>query len=197
MKVKQLLVKKILEKADLYEWSLQGFGMLRMYLEPEIRLHIWDSRYQIENVSIIHTHPWHFTSTVIAGCVRNVEYEDNENLWNFEFSNPHELYTQLILTGENAHGVQPIETCRLAVKSERVFYPGQSYRQFMTIPHQTFFEDGTVTVIERSDRTEQNHAYTYWDRSLGKNGWVSAAPRKATKDEIIDITQNALHRWFQ
>ena len=62
-----LLVKTILEASrhgGISGWSLQGLGMFRLYLSHEKRLHVWDARFRTSDVSVIHTHPWHFTSEV-------------------------------------------------------------------------------------------------------------------------------------
>lgn len=52
-------VRSILERATDLEWSLQGFGMLRHYLTPTVRLHVWASAFRVKNVSTIHDH-WDF-----------------------------------------------------------------------------------------------------------------------------------------
>ncbi len=77
--VTQSLALKLLEtsavRPEAFEWSLQGFGMLRLYLSKEVRLHVWDDRYAVKNVTTIHTHPWHFRSTVLFGELTDVLYQ--------------------------------------------------------------------------------------------------------------------------
>lgn len=70
----KLLVKAILEKARAYKWSIQGFGMLRLYLSAEVRLHVWDSRFRVPGVTDIHDHSWDFESEVAAGEVLQRRY---------------------------------------------------------------------------------------------------------------------------
>lgn len=189
--VNKLLVKKILENATDYRWSLQGFGMLRLYLADEVRLHVWDKRYQIEDVSIIHTHPWNFRSTVIAGAINNIQYREG-------IDHALALWRELIVTGEQATAVTQggPELVHLENMTTVYYVEGDSYYQPMHVPHKTLYEDGSVTVIERDGRLPNNHAYSYWPQLRGPNGWVSAAPRTATLEEVLDICGNALERWF-
>lgn len=58
------------------EWSIQGFGMLRTYLDDEHieRLHIWDVDQAVDDVSTIHDHPWDFTSRIVRGRIRNQRF---------------------------------------------------------------------------------------------------------------------------
>jgi hypothetical protein len=191
--INKLLVKKILEQCTSFDWSLQGFGMLRLYLDDEVRLHVWDSRYRVENVSIIHTHPWNFESFIIAGVMTNRMYAEHPNAMN---ENNFSHYRQKILTGENAKGVEPIEPCLLVPSANDTYTEGNRYFQDMQIAHESAYHDGTVSIVSRSNRTENDHAYTYWDKDSGIKGWVSAAPRKATEEEVVDICSYSLDRWF-
>src|ERR1039458_5729288 len=64
---------------DVNVWTVQGFGFLRTYFGPpdapkRFRLNLWDSHFTVPDVSIIHDHPWHFTSIVIAGQLFNNRY---------------------------------------------------------------------------------------------------------------------------
>lgn len=72
------LVRPILADplADGREWTIQGLGMLRTYLgdDKTNRLHVWHSGAQVPDVTMMHTHPWAFTSIVLAGLVRDTEY---------------------------------------------------------------------------------------------------------------------------
>lgn len=183
----QLLVKKILTNPLNYEWELQGFGMLRLYLDKEIRLQVWSKKYQTKNVSIIHTHPWNFKSTIICGQMTNILYSEKE----FPQYKENNFYKSRILTGKNAKQFNTKEVC--LIESKRTSYkPNECYYHDKTEPHKTEFIDGTVTIIERSNRSKENHAYSYWEIEHGENGWVSAAPRLATKQEILDICSEAL-----
>ena len=68
------LVKAILKSPYELKWSVQGLGMLRTYLSDEVRLHIWDRRLQIPQVSPLHDHPWHLDSEIVAGELRQHRY---------------------------------------------------------------------------------------------------------------------------
>ena len=74
LKLIQELVRLILVNANKFEWTLQGFGMLRLHLSGGVRLNIWDSRFRVPGVSTLHSHPWWFTSLIVSGSLANVRY---------------------------------------------------------------------------------------------------------------------------
>ena len=71
MKITKDIVSFILDHPADDGWTLQGLGMLRLYLTPTLRLHVWDSRYAVEGVSTMHNHSWHFSLYVVAGEIQN------------------------------------------------------------------------------------------------------------------------------
>jgi hypothetical protein len=184
----KLLVKKILERATEYDWSLQGFGMLRLYLEPEVRLHVWDHQFRIADVSDIHTHPWNFESTIVAGMLFNTQY--------YECTYGEAFYQGRIVTGEAAEVLEEPRVVRLSPFGRETYANGARYYQHMRVPHVTIAERGTVTIIARDSRQAASEAFSYWPAFRGRDGWVSAAPRTATADEVRRICDNSLQRWF-
>lgn len=189
MTLDELCVAKILERAEHYDWSLQGLGMLRLYLSSRVRLHVWDRRFAVENVSTIHDHPWHFESIVLVGSIRNRVFR--------------------VVPGEPTHHGQTIvcgpgggpaegwrADVRLELARERTIYPGtfcngerEGYRMEAPELHESVAEDGTVTIIEREPLPDAEHARVFFP--LGTE-WVSAEPRRATTDEIRAICAHAL-----
>ena len=194
----KVLVKEILKHPDDREWTLQGFGMLRTYLSPEVRLHVWDSRYAVDDVSTIHTHPWDMESEVLAGSLVNQRYMELGRDSTDEFISWTPFHRQTIVCGEGGgpRGT-PIMTSLFAIHSQTV--PdrwGQSkYSQKYDEIHESRPEDGTVTLVNRRVPNGGNPdlAYVYWPE--GKE-WVSAEPRKATPEEVLDICDRSLERWF-
>jgi len=179
-------VRYILENALAFTWTLQGFGMLRTYIGHSHRLHIWDSRYSVPNVSDIHTHPWNFDSTVVAGRMINLRYERrNDN------SNSH--MEQIIKCGEGGGlcGVPKREY--LVCSGSESLSEGESYHQEAHEIHRSIPESGTVTLVKRTVKSDPDHASVFWP--LGQS-WVSAEPRPATAEEITDICGFARSRWF-
>lgn len=187
--MKKLLVKAILEKAESYKWSLQGLGMLRLYLSNEVRLHVWDDRYKIDHVSPLHTHPWNFDSEIVAGVVRQIRYEV------YDAACDHlPVYNRvLIKCGANACTMSDAEQVRLFGSTLERYEEGKSYNQVADEIHESFPENGTVTAITRTFKADTEHAYVLWQ---GNGGFVSAEPRPATPEEVQAITKNALDRWF-
>lgn len=183
MSLSDLYIAKILERAEHFDWSLQGFGMLRLYLSREVRLHVWHSRFAVDNVSTIHNHPWHFESTVICGSIRNRVYRVVEG-------DPTH-YEQGIVCGPGGHPVGNKQPVRLELEREMVSYPGYAdgYRQEAHKLHESIPEDGTITVVEREFLADTEHARVFFP--LGTE-WVSAEPRPATTDEVVAMCGVAL-----
>jgi hypothetical protein len=189
MSHEKLLVKKILEQPELYEWSLQGFGMLRTYLAPEVRLHVWDSRYAVDQVTTLHTHPWHLRSQIVAGELVNVRYELLP-----EGDTEHDRYVeQEILCGPGGHATDRQSLVQLRPYQPEHYVEGDEYTQEALEIHESQSADGTVTIIERTFLEDTEHAYVYVPK--GKE-WISAEPRSAKRSEVFDICQHSLARWF-
>ncbi len=183
--ISKSLVKKVLINPYDYNWSLQGLGMLRLYLSDTLRLHIWDEDFAVENVSLIHDHPWDFTSYIIAGCIRQFRFDETSNgaLYN----------VQTIQCGEGGRRKGEVSQTRLTARDIECYGGGEFYEQEAEEIHQSMPERGTVTVIERTFKKDTEHARVFWD--VNKN-WVSVEPRPANPHEIHAITSYALKKWF-
>lgn len=191
--IKQL-VRPILERPFNREWSLQGFGMLRTYLDNDRiwRLHIWTHDHAVDNVSTIHTHPWDFKSTIIAGEVKNQRFK--------RLNNPRpdapfvkRYQEQLIKCGPGGCAISSPEPVALFAFGEERYREGASYQQKAEEIHRSMPQDGTVTIIERVFGSNVDDAYVFFPDG---EEWVSAEPRDATRQEIKDITEKALERHF-
>jgi len=182
-------VKFILQNANRFEWSLQGLGMLRLYLSKELRLHIWDDRYKVPNVSEVHSHPWTFRSTIIAGVMYEYRYTPNSQI-GYNYSGV------LIQCGENSCIKEKLPGLRL--HNEKKFYhEGEDYELAHDVLHSSHALSGTVTLVRRFFREDTEHAKVYWPVFGTDPGWVDAKPRKATPKEIKAIVGNALERHFK
>jgi hypothetical protein len=168
----------ILSNPYRHEWSVQGLGMLRLYLNKRDRLSIWHNEGRILDASPIHDHYWSFRSWILAGTLRNRRY--------FECAAPYgSKYNRYrIQTGEKPdkqilEGPLP---SRMMAHSTEIYHSGDSYYQAASERHETEFENGTISLIRRlsylSKRDEAN-VWSYEDRPF-----VSAEPRAATKSEI-------------
>src|SRR3954462_14875246 len=181
----QALVKPLLNRWADVEWSIQGLGMLRTYLDKDhrFRLHIWHSKFQVKDVSAIHDHPWDFTSYVVAGQIQNAKYSLHQD---------GEIYQHVkIECGPGTTAANMISTYdsqRLQRLASQSIYPGQSYVQRADEIHQTFALDGTVTICDRKLVRKDNHAHVYWI----SGPWVSAEPRPARIDEVEFMIKEAL-----
>lgn len=187
MTTTQLLVRRLLEQAEHLEWSIQGMGMLRHYLSREVRLHIWDSRFRVPNVSTIHDHPWDFESEIVCGSLVNRFY--------YEIGGEPTHTRSKIRCGVGG-GLVHAEHCGeerpVRLHSRDVRYAvGERYHEVAEALHETLPEDGTVTLVTRKFRPDTEHALVCYP--IGTS-WVSAEPRKATHNEVYDITRRALER---
>lgn len=185
--VVRAMVKSMLENPGLYSWSLQGFGMLRTYINPELRLHVWDSSMKVEDVSEVHDHPWNFDSLVVSG-----QLEQNR----FDYDGPvrSRFMRQTIVCGVGGGPVSadPVPVW-LSPRETEIYTTGDWYHQEADEIHRSRPVDGTVTVIRRTipEGKPADLAHVFWQGDK----WVSAEPRSARPGEIVDIVNNALRRW--
>lgn len=173
-------IRNILADPYAHDWTIQGFGMLRLWLDPEghERLHIWDQEQANENVSTLHNHPWDFDSTIVFGRLTNQRYEVFEHCSD---SFPHTHYqASTIITGQGGYLLGDPFTLRAREKDAESYSAGDSYHQDAPEFHESYPDRGTVTVITRKFRFDR-HATVGWSHGTD---WVSAEPRPATRDEI-------------
>jgi hypothetical protein len=183
-KIMKPLVKSILEHPLDRQWSLQGLGMLRLYLSDELRLHVWNQHYAVEGVSAIHTHPWSFQSIVIAGHVNQYLYREH---------NRGEIYNYSEITcGQDDQTLRP-KTIRL-MRELQEFKNGEVYSQHKDDIHESFPTLGTVTLCLRIFENDRDHAKVFWPHHTN---FISAAARPASDEEILAMTQASLERYFK
>ena len=184
------LVQSILLNPHVHNWTLQGFGMLRTYLPgPEnLRLHVWDNRYKVPSVSEIHTHPWDFESYIVAGVVKNCRYRESQKYGS-------DFLRQSIKCGEGCHFLGEPTPLKLEWGCLELFSEGDTYTQTADEIHSSSPAEGSITIVQRKVPAGGNPdmAHVYWKAN---EQWISAEPRPATFEEICDITQFSLKKWF-
>ena len=185
------LVEDLLTHPERQEWTLQGFGMLRCYLSPEVRLHVWDSRFKWPGVSELHTHPWDFNSLVVAGVVHNHRFVETIEGAHQGSGQQIPRMRQTIRCGEGGGLVGDPAPVFLAEQPTETFREGETYTQEASEIHRSVPEDGTVTLVEREFREDTEHAYVYF-----RGEWGTAEPRPATPEEVEAILGYSLSRWF-
>lgn len=177
----QIAVLGILDRADGYEWSVQGMGMLRLYIQKVGRLHIWDSRLRYPGVSMIHNHSWDLRSTIVSGTLLNTRYEIFP-------AGPPTHFRRRLLTGYHCEFVASREQlCLIEAGPRERYYPGDCYHQRADVVHMTDAVDGCVTLMERREDVD-GHADVFW--KIGEE-WGNARPRPATLDEVHMVTNHA------
>lgn len=191
--ITKLLVKKLLEHPFEHSWSFQGLGMLRCYLSREVRLHVWDPRMAFPNASTLHTHPWDFSSRIIAGRMVDTVFEIRKD-------EPATHHVQKIQCGPG--GCAKGESYNVSLRRAGTRTVGDSlgstgYQTGYTLNrdaiHESRPEPGTVSIIQRSLEGDTEHAFVFWP--LGTQ-WVTAEPRPAADREVKVMTRLALERWF-
>lgn len=179
-------------------WQVQGLGMLRTYLTPEIRLHIWDKKLRVPNVSAIHDHPWNFRSYVVSGRLRQMRYEECDP--RALDSVGAKLYgKQLIQCGPQGSPMgnptqvylRPVKVTMTPFGELEQYVAGEWYEQRAEEIHESIPDDGTVTLVERHFREDTEHAKVYFTTPE----WVSALPRSAMGAEVMDVVERALAGW--
>jgi len=184
----QALASAILHHANNFEWSLQGMGFIRLHLVGHCRLHVWDRRFRMPGVSMIHDHlQWALNSTILSGELVNRIYVEGQGDWG---GDPYEW--AMIKPGAGCYfKSEPKRTYLLPQILPERLLPGDTYRQAPDVIHETDAEDGTVTII-RKEPTPDDSARVFWRAGTT---WGSAEPRKATPDEVAAIVGVALTRW--
>lgn len=179
------LAREILTHPSRYEWTVQGLGMLRTYLDGErFRLHIWNSSLRVENVTMLHDHPWDFDSEVIVGAVTNTRFVKSQY-------GAMPVMEQAIICGMGGGVARaPIPVKLDALPSEKLL-EGDRYTQLAHEIHKSEPLEGTVTLIDRTFHVNTEVAHVYYDRE-----WVSAEPRPAAPEEVAEIVAHSLERWF-
>lgn len=182
------LVKMVLQQPLSYSWTVQGFGMMRTYLSfdpnpKRFRLNVWNGDLAVPGVSVIHDHPWDFTSWVINGDFGNVRYVEDH------FSGEDYEWMQ-IKCGEAGCSISAPARIRLRDLPFEAYRAGSIYCQTANEIHRTVYGNGTVTLNDRIGDTEQ--ARVFWPAG---QKWVDAKPRAATTHEIIDTADLALQGW--
>jgi hypothetical protein len=177
----RLAVIQILDHALDYEWSVQGFGMLRLYIRKIGRLHIWDDHLRYPNVSMIHNHSWDLRSTVVCGALANARYSRDDVI-----GRPYK--THRMITGYNCVTVSPVVDVRLLDHPIERYQPGDDYAQRAHEIHETLAKNGTVTIMQRNE-DDNGQADIFWPADCT---WGTAKPRAATQAEIQSTVERAL-----
>lgn len=190
------MVHNILINAHLFKWELWRTGMLRLDIDENTVLHIWDMRYRDENVTLIHDHPFNLSSIVIAGKILNQRYWQYSPDARFARDRP-ELHfkQQRIVCG--AAGCVLSEPTALVLQTApvEIITAGQSYNQEHFVVHKTDAADGTVTLVRRIFPTNVDR-YSANVYVAGDKEWGDAKPREATTEEVADICLRSLAKWF-
>lgn len=184
----QALASAILHHANHFEWSLQGMGFIRLHLVGHCRLHVWDRRFRVPGVSMIHDHlQWALNSTILSGELVNRIYLEGPSA---AYGVPFDWAT--IKPGAGCYfKSEPKRTYLLPQILPERLLPGDTYRQAPDVIHETDAQDGTVTII-RKEPTPDDSARVFWPAGTE---WGSAEPRRATPEEVAAIVGVALTRW--
>jgi len=195
------LVLNVLQNWLNHSWSLQGFGMLRTYLTKEVRLHVWDSRFAVKDVSTIHDHPWNFESGVVSGRLVNTRYRvepcthTDAQVEALRIRAPFIKERIICGTGggtDKATATMHATRVWLIPLEPETYEVGDTYRQQAAEVHHTWCGDGTVTIVRREFLADTEHANVFYKAD---SSWVSAEPRQATPDEVSAIIDHALTKF--
>lgn len=184
----QVLALAILDNPLAYQWSVQGFGVLRLYIRDVGRLHIWDSALRYPGVSMIHNHSWDLRSTVIFGCLVNTRFTTTPPEGYVPWPRPERYEGKRLITGYQTRDVVTLEPVTLYPNVVETFRSGDEYAQKAHEIHRTDAFDGTVTLMLRKE-DENGQADVYWPAGTE---WGTAKPRPATPEEVKNTVDRAL-----
>src|SRR5262245_50976964 len=183
-------VGNILQIPSAVEWTVQGTGMLRCYLDSEKtwRLNVWHKDMIIPDVSLIHDHPWHFDSWILGGEFTNTRFYAHKTKPAYDIDDAiHQYSWSQIMVGIKSSvsdagggGLQADGAYWLEPSQVEYMEQGQYYHHEADEIHMTSFgNDGAITINRRVKTDHPEHARVFWP--VGKE-WVSAKPRLATPD---------------
>lgn len=169
------------------DWTVQGFGFLRLRLSPRLRLHIWNSHLRVPGVSDIHDHAqWSFTSRILSGQLVNVRFGEAHPLLAPRYN------CGIIHAGiGGGKSAMPPTQVDLTPGTPELYEAGDEYQQLASEIHRTYAADGTVTLISQ-ERHDTDTARVFWP--IGEE-WKDAKPRPATVSEIDFVAAHALSIW--
>ncbi len=175
------LVLTLLQHAEDFPWRMQGIGLMALRLDDrrEHRLHVWDPSSSAGEAPI-HDHPYDFTSTIIAGELTNVRYEEDpagDEYVRFRYR-------------PGAEAERQSDVVRLSLTATTLT-EGDQYRQLARDLHASMQLPGTVTAIRCSWVATPTLTVCFRDQ----DSWVSEQGRDATREEIKNFSAKALE-WF-
>lgn len=179
------LAKFILSRPHAWPWTLQGLGMLRLYIEPNLRLHIWDRRFAFPGATPIHDHlQWGLMSTVLSGELHNQRY--------IETSTGAPYKKMKIKAGTGCKNLEEPTIVFLRGYEPERYRVGESYSQYPSEIHETIPRNGTVTLMNKTPTADPEAATVFWPAD---GDWGSAEPRDATWTEVEKMCTYALSVW--
>jgi hypothetical protein len=185
-------VKFIYENRAAFNWTLQGFGMLRLHLPDNRRLHIWDSRFRVPGVSDIHDHlQWGLSSYIVSGSLTNRIWVERPDYLTHEIVHDELMQKVTLKPGVGTHFKNEPDFCFLQIASEHRYKAGDTYSQAPSVIHQSLPEDGTITLMTKFP-TDDESARVFWPHNMR---WVSAEPRRAAMHEVDLIFGDAMRKF--
>jgi len=184
-------VAHLVERSTKEDWTVQGLGMARLRIGDSMRIHVWSPDFGWES-DRIHTHPWSFTSFVLAGSLRQdrlvQRYDGPAEAWFTTWNR------SLIRCGEGG-GIESAPTqVHLAPEAEgELIRSGEAYRMEYSEIHATYPDEVAITLVHKHilAHVSPEHANVYW---RGER-WKSAEPQPATTAEwakVVDIVSARL-----
>lgn len=174
------LVSKILDGAHNFKWSIRGSGRtLRLDLNENTCLHIWNNELAIKGVSIIHDHPWNLESMVICGNMENYVYREGNK------GRPY--LKQKMRVGYDGGLSGQRENCFLNVVKKQVVIAGEIYTQSHKEIHEGFPLTGTITIVNR-EFVKDYIPTVYWKAT---DNIIDNRPKIAKVTEMYDYIDEA------
>jgi len=172
----------ILDLFDL-KFKCHGLGFVKAEIpKTEFRLHVWDRRFKHggRESEETHSHRWAMISKILQGRMVN-------QLWHV-VERPEGLYRFWVPGNSNQGGetLTPLDRFADCWTEDRAYSEGESYVMQRGLFHRSFADDGTVTLVHRSNFEGMSMSLIPRDNMSPLHG----AAHKIGDDEIFRIVRN-------
>lgn len=162
-----VLARKLIETVD-EGWSYHGLGFIYLPLGDHRghnwRLHVWNRELGNPTASRVHTHPWHFTSYVLAGGIVDIVMAESASPPASPVAEPaKEFRWGMVQCGEGGGlYLTSKRTVWLSIVGCPVYAPGDFYKHLSSDLHDTVASDAVTLVARKIEPGDSKAARVFW-----------------------------------
>lgn len=161
-------------------FKCHGLGFVKAEIpNTEFRLHVWDRKFKHggRESEETHCHRWAMISKVLQGQMVN-------QVWHI-VERPEGLY-RFWVPGNSDHGgetMAPLDRYADCWSEDRTYFKGESYVMQRGLFHRSFADNGTVTLVHRSNFAGMSMSLIPRNNASPLHG----AAHKVNNEEILSI----------